>query len=161
MISSVTRRRAAVALLAVSTACGGSAPSSPSGMTPSPSLQPPTLANPISFPPLEGAYRTFTFARELAYPVREFTRQSPFVLYDNGAFVLQYPPSSIGSGTYRGQYRHADGTLMFLFEFNGRSVDAAWDDATGSLTSDALTIRYHIQMEQSDFENAVYTWVRP
>jgi len=107
---------------------------------------------------LSGPSRTFIFDRELTYPVRDFTRQSRFVLYDNGAFVLDYP--SIDNGAYRGQYRNADGVLMFLFEFQGRSVDEAWDDATGTLSGDALTVQYHEIMQHSDFENAVYVLTR-
>ena len=58
----------------------------------------------INFPPLSGPSRTFIFDGELTYPVRDFTRKSRFVLYDNGAFVLQYP-SSLGDGRYRGRTR--------------------------------------------------------
>jgi len=43
-----------------------------------------------------GASRTFLFDRELSYRVNDYTKMSRFVLYDNGAFVLQYP--SLGEG---------------------------------------------------------------
>jgi hypothetical protein len=109
---------------------------------------------------LEGPARTFIFEAELSYRVSDFTRQSRFVLYDNGACVLQYPPSisSIyGEGRLPGAYREADGVIMFLFQSSsGRSIDEAWEDATGTLNGDVLEIRYIEQMQHSDFENAVY-----
>ena len=45
---------------------------------------------------------------------------------------------------------------MFLFEFQGRSVAEPWDDATGTLKGDSLTLEYDEIMQQADFENAVY-----
>lgn len=69
--------------------------------------------------------------------------------------MLQYPPSSLGDGAYRGQYRDANGAIMFLFEFQGRSVADAWDDATGTLKGDSLTVQFDEIMKHSDFENAV------
>jgi hypothetical protein len=38
------------------------------------------------------------------------------------AFELQYPPSQYGPGLFRGAYQHANRVIMFLFEFQGRSV---------------------------------------
>jgi hypothetical protein len=105
----------------------------------------------MDFPPLSGPSRTFIFSREESYPVRDFTKQSRFVLYDNGAFALQYPDFS-----YPGAYRDDNGTIMFLFEFQGRSVGEQWDDAIGVLKGDSLTIQYDLLMQHSDFENAVY-----
>ena len=78
------------------------------------------------------------------------------MLYDNGAFVLQYPPSSLGDGAYRGQYRDANGVLMLLFRFQGRSIFDLWDDATATRKGDSLTIQYEMSMQHADFEDAVY-----
>jgi hypothetical protein len=63
----------------------------------------PLPAPPPTFPPLSGASRTFNFARELSYRVSEYTKASRFVLYDNGAFVLQSGafPLNIVEGTTR------------------------------------------------------------
>jgi hypothetical protein len=110
----------------------------------------------MNFPPLSGPSRTFIFSRAESYPVSDFTKQSKFVLYDNGAFALQYPASQSGSGLYRGAYKDESGNIMFLFEFQGRSVGEQWDDATGVLKGDSLTIQYDLLMQHSDFENAVY-----
>ncbi len=77
------------------------------------------------------------------------------MLYDNGAFVLQYPSSSLGDGRYRGAYQDANGVITFLFEFQGRSVGTPWD-ASGTLTGDSLTVQYTESMQHNDFEDAVY-----
>lgn len=148
---------AAVVLLVFVAACGSSGPTSPSGTSQPASLPPALPRVPINFPPLSGPSRTFVFKGELSYRVRDFTRNSRFVLYDNGAFVLQYPPSSLGDGAFRGQYRDASGGIMFLFEFQGRIIFDPWDDATGTLKGDSLTVQYEESMQHADFEDAVYT----
>jgi hypothetical protein len=85
---------------------------------------------------------------ELRVAPHDYTRNSRFVLYDNGAFLLQYPPSSFGDGQLPGAYRDANGLLMFLFwSSSGRSVDEAWDDATGTLEGMSLTIQYQESMQ--------------
>ena len=110
---------------------------------------------------MSGPSRTFIFDNELAYPVRDFTRQSHFVLYDNGAFVLQYPPSQFGDGTFRGRYWDTNGVIMFLFQSSaGRTVDEARDDATGTLRGNSLAVEYQESMLHADFEDAVYVLMR-
>ena len=44
---------------------------------------------------------------------------------------------------------------MFLFEFQGR-VGSLWDDATGTLNGNLLTVQYNWNMQQADFESAQY-----
>jgi hypothetical protein len=86
--------------------------------------------------------------------VREFTRTSSLVLYDNGAFGLHYPTLAY---VYRGAYQNANGVLMLLFDSStGRGVDEPWDDATATLKNGSLTLEYDDIMQHSDFENAVY-----
>jgi hypothetical protein len=155
-MNSTVRRSVAVTLLVFSVSCGSSRPTSPSGTNQPPSVSSPTPQPPINFPPLSGPSRTFIFDGELSYRVRDFTRNSRFVLYDNGAFVLQYPPSSLGDGAFRGQYQVANGIIMFLFEFQGRSAGTPFDDATGTLKGDSLTVQYPWSMRMADFEDAVY-----
>ena len=143
-------RGAVILLLLLTAACGGSAPTSPTGAvqaTPTPPTPPPGP----SFPPLEGPSRTFVFNRELSYPVSDYTKKSQFVLYDNGAFVLQFP--SIGQGGYRGGYREANGQVAFGWE--GWSPAGVWS-ATGALAGNTLTVRYNDIMYLTDFEDAVY-----
>jgi hypothetical protein len=144
-------RASVVVLVLLCTACGGSSPTSPSG-TIQPPTPPPTAApSPPSgnFPPLSGPSRTFVFDRELSYSVRDYTRNSRFVLYDNGAFVLQY----LGRGEYRGAYTETNGVVTF--EWEGWSVAGAWG-ATGSISDDLLSVRYNLIMGLTDFEDAAY-----
>jgi hypothetical protein len=104
---------------------------------------------------LSGPSRTFIFDRELSYRVSDYTRTSRFVLYDNGAFVLQYP--SLGEGGYRGRYTDANGVITF--EWEGWSVAGPWG-ATGTLKGDSLTVQYNLIMQLTDFEDAVYVLMR-
>jgi hypothetical protein len=100
---------------------------------------------------LSGPSRTFAFDRELSYHVSDYTKKSRFVLYDNGAFVLQY--QSLGEGGYRGGYEDANGVVAFAWE--GWSVAGPWG-ATGTLKGDSLTVQYNQIMQWTDFEDAVY-----
>jgi hypothetical protein len=98
-IMNTTARLGAVVLLVLSAACGSSGLTSSTGTSPTAALPLPTP--PRTFSPLSGPSRTFIFDRELSYRVSAYTRESRFVLYDNGAFVLQY----VGLGLeYRGGY---------------------------------------------------------
>jgi hypothetical protein len=82
---------------------------------------------------LSGPSRTFVFDRELSYRVSNYTKESRFVLYDNGAFVLQYV--GLGGG-YRGGYTEANGVIVF--EWEGWSAAGPWG-ATGTVKGDSLT----------------------
>jgi hypothetical protein len=161
-MSATARPGAVVVLLALSAACGSSVPTSPTGLSPSPggsvvlpgltpqpSVTLPPSVIPTSFPPLSGPSRTFKFERA-DYQVAVYTKESHFVLYDNGAFALQL------GGQHPGQYRglfttQENGLLYFKFESNLLS----WS-ATGKLEGDSLTIEYNTMMQWDDFENAVY-----
>ena len=132
--------------LTLFTACGGSLPTAPTG-SPTVATAGPPASPASSFPAPSGPSRSFD--HDSSYSVSGYTRQSRFVLYDNGAFVLQYT----GRGEYRGAYKEAGGGL--IFEFEGVSSAGPWG-ATGTLAGPLLTIRYNQVMELSDFENAVY-----
>ena len=159
------RRGAGIAFLLCVVACEHSSPTpfspsrigQPPSASPSPAPPPAPPRTPITFPPLSGPSRTFVFDRQLAYPVRDYTKQSRFVLFDNGAFLLDYPSNG---GRLPGQYRATDGVLMFLFQFQGRTESEAWSDATGRLQGDSLTIEFNQEMQMSDYENAVYVLSR-
>jgi hypothetical protein len=99
---------------------------------------------------LSGSSRTFNFARELSYRVSDYTKASRFVLYDNGAFALQY----VGVADYRGGYTEANGVIAF--EWEGWSVAGPWG-AIGTVKADSLTVQYNLIMQHTDFEDAVYT----
>ncbi len=138
-------------LLAFLVGCDGGvdAPSPPRATT---SVTLPAVSY-YDFPPLSGPSQTFVFERELSYPVREFTRGSRFVLYDNGAFELQYPNFS-----YRGAYRDADGVLGFGF-YAEAVVEPDWGTMTGLLRDSSLEIDFRVEAEMADFEDAAYSRV--
>ena len=129
---------------------GPSAPSTPTAGGRGPRWSVNACAVSYNFPPLSGLSRTFTFNRELTYHLTDYTKQSRFVLYDNGAFVLQYV--SLG-GEYRGGYTESNGVITFQWE--GWSIAGAWG-ATGTLKDGSLTVQYNLIMQLSDLEDAVY-----
>jgi hypothetical protein len=135
---------AIVFLLTLSAACGSSAPTSPTAATSVTTTPTPSA----TFPPLSGPSRTFAFDHQLSYAVSDYTKESQFVLYDNGAFLLRFP-----TGEYRGAYSSTNGAITFQWE--GTSVAGAWG-ATGTLESGTLTVVYNPIMELTDFENGVY-----
>lgn len=148
-MDTVVRYGVVVVVLGLFAACGSSGPTSPSGTDRPAVLPSPTPAPSTRFPPLSGPSRTFSFDRELSYPVRTYTKESRFVLYDNGAFVLQYP-----GGAHRGGYTEANGVIAL--EWEGWSTAGAWG-AVGTVKGDSLTIQYNLIMQLTDFEDAVYT----
>ena len=149
----IVRRCAAVVTLTFFAACGSSLPTSPTTAT-QPFVVP--AAQPVSlFPPLSGPSRTFAYERDVSYPVREYTKGSRLVLYDNGAFVLQYP--TLGQGGYRGGYTEVNG--MITFEWEGWNAAGPWG-ATGILQGDSLRVQYDFIMQMTDFEDAVYALAR-
>ncbi len=151
MTRAAVRGGTLVTLLILSIACEGPRPTSPTVGTQPTAVPRPPAPPPSGFPPLSGPSRTFTFDHELGYRVREYTMKSRFVLYDNGAFTLQY--TSLG-GEYRGGYTEANGVITF--EWEGLSVAGRWS-ATGTLKDGSLTVQYNTIMQLDDFEDAVYT----
>jgi hypothetical protein len=165
-------RATVAAIVALSVACGRG-PTSPSASEPPAAAPPPVAAPPpapppgapLSFPPLSGPSRTFVFDagqtallrasnRHFAGDVSDYTKQSRFVLYDNGACALLYP--SLSGAVLGGRYERAGDVLSIIFEFQGRTADEPWDDAIGRLRGDLLTIEFDLIMQHSDFENAAY-----
>ncbi len=141
-------------LVVLSIACGGTTPTAPTANSQLPGVPPPAAPSSPNFPPLSGLSRTFAFDHELTYHLRDYTKQSRFVLYDNGAFALQYLSLGI---EYRGAYTESNG--VFTFEWEGWSVAGAWG-ATGTLKDGSLIVQYNLIMQLSDFEDAAYG-VRP
>ena len=153
-MKSAVRRGAVIVLLLLLVACGSSGPTPPTGTKPS-ALPSPTPAPATNFPPLSGPSRSFLFDHALSFPVSDYTKKSRFVLYGNGALLLQY--LSLGEGGYRGGYKDANGVLVF--EWEGWSAAGPWG-ATGTLKGDSLTVQYNLIMQLTDFEDAVYVLMR-
>ena len=102
---------------------------------------------PAEKPPLTGPATTYLFSGPLSHPVSGYTTASKYVLYDNGAFSLEYEEFAT---PYLGTYRQENGLIDFDFIAGGSS------DASGALNGDLLEVRYSDRMLHSDFENAVY-----
>jgi hypothetical protein len=141
MMLMIVRRGVLAGLVLFLTACGAHEPTAPSAIS-----QPPQT----NFPPLSGPSRSFTFDHEVTYQVSDYTKQSRFVLYDDGAFVLQYVSLR---GEYRGDYTGSNGVITF--EWEGWSSAGPWG-ATGALKDGSLTLHYNVIMQLTDFEDAVY-----
>ena len=88
-MNSAVRRGMVVVLLMLSAGCGSTGPVSPTETRQPAALPPPAPPPAKTFPSLSGPSRTFLFRGELSYRVRDYTKQSRFVLYDNGAFVVE------------------------------------------------------------------------
>ncbi len=155
--------RAAVLLLVTVglSACGGGGsdvgPSTGAGVAPSvQAASAPQSSAPlaVAWPPVNGASREFDYSSAVALPVRDYTRASRFVLYDNGTFMLQLvDPNSTQILNYLGRYQEANGVITF--DWDGSSKAGPWG-ATGTLSGKSLTIQYNLIMQLTDFEDAVY-----
>ena len=128
----------------------------------------PTLASPIGpvvpagkAPPTEGFQPlkkpgTIYLAADSLYRVSQgypSNLDTRFVLYDDGSFVLEFPPG----GGYGGRYTRADSVVTFAWD--GRSAAGPWG-ATGILRGDDLQVQYNSVMLLTDFMNGTYRRVR-
>jgi hypothetical protein len=77
---------------------------------------------------------------------------SRFVLFDDGTFVLDYLTLT---GGYTGVYTEHDGTVAFAWNAN----HGQWT-AEGTVTDDSLSVHFNLDMQGSDFVDAVYTRMR-
>ena len=137
-------------LLTAGPGCGDSARlTAPSPMgEPSAAVSPPPAAQPTPFPPLSGAATTYRFSEPLDYPVQDYTQRSSIVLYESGGCSLQYDSLP---GQLRGRYEQGEAGIRFYF-----SERTYPPDATGLVRGDVLEMRFSLNMQMSDFENAVY-----
>jgi hypothetical protein len=139
-----------VGVLALCWGCNGAEPAPSPLPAPSPG-QPAPSPPPLVIPPLSGPATTYHFSDALLYPVEPYTVTSRYVLHDNGAFELVYPSSPAGGGIYLGVYERDGDRISFRFATGGRD-----DNATGTLHGDTLEVRYSVNMQMSDFEDAAY-----
>lgn len=97
---------------------------------PPPVFEPPPVVVPRLFPPLSGPSNTYVFSGDLERRVSYSTASSQYVLYENGAFSLQY--LAIGVQLV-GSYRLQDGRIIFDFFRGG--------DASGTFNGDVFEVR--------------------
>ena len=72
-----------------------------------------------------------------------------FVLYENGAFALQFPSSGLPL-EFAGAYTRTDSLVTFEWRSS-----RAWG-ATGILRGDELVVRYNVLMQMTDFVDGTY-----
>ena len=118
MINVAVRNGVLVALLVLATACGDVtlpvAPTPP--ISTADSTSPPTRASgePPAFPPMLRPARIYVAAAAPYTPMHGSPLASRYVLYDDGAFALQYASANYPFFEYRGTYEEANGVLTFV-----------------------------------------------
>lgn len=154
------RIAAGIALLVWTAACRDAAVGGPTGVVPDTTMLdrpvvPPAALVWVGFgpkpPTFTGPYRVFNFAAPAGHPVGRFTQKSRYVLYDDGAFFLEFFEYWSPSRFYSGVYQENEGTINF--DWRGRVGDWA---ATGVEANGRLTVKYNWEMGMIDFEDAVY-----
>ena len=139
MSNTYVRYGALGALLALSMVCSeGNRPTGPILRAPAPTSPPPDP----TFPAVRRPARVY-----VAFALR-------FVFYEDGTFALQYATNTGRPIEYPGTYSLVDGTNVTL-RFIGAG-QTTWR-ATGTLTDDSFTVNYNDLMEQSDFQDGVFT----
>ena len=142
----VVRCGAILALLVLSVAC--SDPPLPSAPTPVPSPVVPAPPPPaLTVPPLEGPANLYVFSHPLEHPVQDYTTNSTYLLYETGAFALQYRRSRARSWARTSGKRTGSSSVLRRYPVG----------CLGTINGDSLEVRYNDIMVHSDFENAVYT----
>jgi hypothetical protein len=143
----LSSRARVIVVAAVSGACAGS-PASPTAMQP---ISPPaatlqqSAVQRVLVPEPSGQVEQFEFDAVLLHGVRDYTRKSRYLLYENGAFILEYP-----QGQYRGIYVRDGDLVTFRWEGSGE-----WQ-ASATEAGDRMVVRYNLHMQLSDFEDAIY-----
>ena len=131
MLNSSVRRAGLLVFLGVSVSCSDA--TLPTAPLPTPTAAvAPTPPAPFPGPTEPSGSRVFGFVSSPYPAVQPYTTGSRYVLYRDGAFVLQYPHVE-----YRGRYTEAEGRINF--EWDGWSVAGSWG-ATGVLTDDSLSV---------------------
>lgn len=73
-----------------------------------------------------------------------------YILYENGAFRLEFSSAKYGDFGYPGFFSRAQSVITFDFHDDGR-----WQ-STGTLRGDSLFVQYNLIMGLSDFEDGMY-----
>jgi hypothetical protein len=107
---------------------------------PAPAPQPPPPPLPIPSP--SGPSRVYDFAAPLTPTVAAYSTRTE-----------RSSSSTTRWASYRGRYEQTETGLAFYWQ--GSSGSSSWG-ANASLSGDTLTVRYSLNMQMSDFEDAVY-----
>jgi hypothetical protein len=117
--------------------------------------------SPTAFPALPRAGEIYlaseSLLREQNYGHHR-TLVSRYVLYEDGAFELQYLRGESGFFQYRGRYTRTDTLVAFAFD---NLAFAPVRDASGVLAGDSLTVRYNTAMSLSGFVDGVFVRTPP
>ena len=152
-MNAAVRSGALAALLVLAAACtNGGPPTAPTTDSTSTPLRG-AVDVPRGFPAVSGPARIYVAAVSPSYPMHGSPLGSRYVLYDDGTFALQYSSANYPFFEYRGTYQEANALVTFAWE--GWSTAGPWG-ASGSLSADALAVRYNLVMQMSDFEDGVY-----
>jgi hypothetical protein len=153
MMSTAVRGAALMAVVVIATACTDAtlptAPTSRIAGNPTSALP----DTPRGFPVVSRPARIYVAVNSPSYPMHGGPLASRYVLYDDGAFALQYSSANYPFFQYLGTYRDAND--LITFEWEGWSVAGPWG-ATGSLSEESLVVRYNVIMQLTDFEDGVY-----
>ena len=130
-MTAIVRCGTLVGVLAFSVACTEDRPAAPSSLpTPAAPVQPRPA---VDVPPLSGPSMTFHFlSGRFSRPVADYTAMSKYVLYDNGAFSLQFasPPAEL-----TGVYQQEAARITFHF-----AATSLWE-ATATLNGNKLEVQ--------------------
>ena len=157
MMITAVRCAALTALLVSATACTDATATHCADFTrrrsPARPARPPVRMPRRGFPAVSRPARVYVAVDWPTYPIHGSPLASRYVLYDDGTFALQYSSANYPFFEYRGTHTEANGLITFNWE--GWSSAGPWG-ATGSLSDDALSVRYNLVMQLSDFEDGVY-----
>ena len=104
-------------------------------------------------PPVDTPTRTFVYSGPAGHAVSSWTERSSLVLGSDGRFALV---SGQNGYPYRGWFTQSGNQVTFQWE--GVSRAGPWG-AEGVINDGALTMRYNLVMQMTDFEDAVYALV--
>jgi hypothetical protein len=78
---------------------------------------------------------------------------SRYVFYEDGTFALQFASQRNPFFEYKGRFTQTD--FVITFDWDGWSSAGPWG-ATGTLSGDALSVKYNVVMMLTDFIDGVY-----
>ena len=112
---------------------------------------PGATAQPPAFPTVSASSRIYARTNLPFSSLHGSEIASRFVLHEDGTFGLQYASAHYPFFEYPGTFTEHEGDIKFVFRDNpGRWV------ARGTTEDQGIAVRYNIDMQLSDFEDALY-----